>query len=56
MLNQMPLKYFIAGGCDPVNFAGVSFDQIPTIEEILKQNIFVYDFDSEDGEIIGELV
>ena len=55
-----PIKIFhnfvTASGCDPENFTGVSFDQIPIIEEQIKQNIFIYDFDIEEGEIIGELV
>ena len=49
-------NFIAAGGCDPESFTGVSFDQIPIIEELIKQNIFIYDFDIEDGEIIGELV
>ena len=49
-------NFVTASGCDPENFRGVSFDQIPIIEEQIKQNIFIYDFDIEDGEIIGELV
>ena len=53
------IKFFnfvTASGCDPDNFTGVSFDQIPIIEELITQNIFIYDFDIEDGEIIGEFV
>ena len=42
--------------CNTKNFAAVSFDQIPIIEELIEQNIFVYGFDIKDGEIIGELV
>ena len=49
-------NFVTASGCDPESFTGVSFDQIPIIEEQIKQNIFIYDFDIEDGEIIGELV
>ena len=49
-------SFVTASGCDPESFTGVSFDQIPIIEELIKQNIFIYDFDIEDGEIIGELV
>ena len=49
-------NFVTASGCDPETFRGVSFDQIPIIEEQIKQNIFIYDFDIEDGEIIGELV
>ena len=48
-------SFVTASGCDPESFTGVSFDQIPIIEELIKQNIFIYDFDIEDGEIIGEL-
>ena len=48
-------NFVTASGCDPENFTGVSFDQIPIIEEQIKQNIFIYDFDIEDGEIIGKL-
>ena len=49
-------NFVTTSGCDPDNFTGVSFDQIAIIEEIIKQNIFIYVFDIEDGEIIGELV
>ena len=49
-------NFITVSGCDPESFTGVSFDQIPIIEELIKQNIFIYDFDIEDGEIIGELV
>ena len=48
--------FVTASGCDPEHFAGVSFDRISIIEQLIKQNLFVYDFDIEDGEIIGELV
>ena len=49
-------NFVTASGCDPDNFAGVSFDQIPLFVELIKQNVFIYDFDIGDGEIIGELV
>ena len=49
-------NFVTASGCDAENFTGVSFDQIPIIEKLIKQNVFIYDFDIEDGEIIGELV
>ena len=48
-------SFVTESGCEPESFTGVSFDQIPIIE-LIKQNIFIYDFDIEDGEIIGELV
>ena len=49
-------NFITASGCQPESFTGVSFDQIPIIEELIKQNVFIYDFDIENGEIIGELV
>ena len=49
-------NFVTAGGCDPEHFAGASFDQVPIIEELIKQNTFIYDLNIEDGEIIGELV
>ena len=48
-------NFVTASGSDPEHFAGVSFDQIPIIEELIEQNIFVCDFVIEDG-IILELV
>ena len=49
-------NFVTASGCDPENFTGVSFDQIFIIEELIRQNIFIYDFDCEDGKNICELV
>ena len=54
--NKIFHSFVTARGFDPERFAGVSFDQTPIIEELIKQNIFIYDFDIEDGEIIGEHV
>ena len=34
-------NFVFASGCDPEHFAGVSFDQIPIIEDLIKQNIFL---------------
>ena len=45
-----------ASGCCPDNFTGVSFDRIPIFEELIKQDVSIYDFDNEDGKIIGVLV
>ena len=43
------------GGRDPSKFQGVHMTDIPKVEEILKLNIFLYDIDFVDGELIGEL-
>ena len=48
-------NFITAIRCDLESFTGVSSDQIPIIEELIKQNNFIYDFDIENGEIIGEL-
>ena len=49
-------NFVSASGFEPENFTGVSFHQILIIEELIIQNILIYDFDIEDGEIIVELV
>ena len=49
-------NFVSASGFEPENFTGVSFHQILIIEELIIQNIFIYDFDIEYGEIIVELV
>ena len=39
----------------PSKFQGVHMTNIPKVEEMLQLNIFLYDFDFVDGELIGEL-
>ena len=43
------------GEGDPSKFRGVHMTDIPEVEEMLHLNIFLYDIDSVDGELIGEL-
>ena len=40
---------------DPSKFQGVHMTDIPKVEEFLHLNIFLYDIDFVDGELIGEL-
>ena len=40
---------------DPSKFQGVHMTDIPQVEEMLQLNIFIYDIDFVDGELIGEL-
>ena len=40
---------------DLSKFQGVHMTDIPKVEDLLKLNIFHYDFDFVDGELIGEL-
>ena len=42
-------------GYDPKNFRGVSVEDLPVVEEIVQRNIFIYDFDIQEGEYVGEL-
>ena len=39
---------------DVSNFQGVHLTDIPKVEDLLQLNIFVYDIDFVDGELIGE--
>ena len=40
---------------DPSKFQGVCMDDIPAVEDIVGINIFIYDIDLIDGEMVGEL-
>ena len=41
---------------DPSKFQGVHMTDIPKVEDLLQLNIFLYDIDFVDGELIGELL
>ena len=43
------------GEADPSKFQGVHMTDIPKVEEMLQLNIFPYDIDFVDGELIEEL-
>ena len=43
------------GEADPSKFQGVHMIDIPKVEEMFQLNVFLYDFDFVDGELIGEL-
>ena len=34
-------NFVTASGCDPKSFTGDSFNQIPIIEDLIKQNLFI---------------
>ena len=42
-------------GRDPSKFQGVHMTDVPKVEEMLQLNIFLFDIDFVDGELIGEL-
>ena len=39
----------------PSMFQGVQMTDLPKVEELLQLNVFLYDIDFVDGELIGEL-
>ena len=42
-------------GYDPKSFRGVSLEDLPVVEEIVQRNIFIHDFDIQEGEYVGEI-
>ena len=42
-------------GYDPKSFRGVSVEDLPVVEKIVQRNIFIYDFDIQEEEYVGEL-
>ena len=40
---------------DPSKFQGVCMDDIPSVEDTVGINIFIYDIDLNDGAMVGEL-
>ena len=40
---------------DPSKFQGVCMDDIPSVQDIIRINIFIYDIDLFDGAMVGEL-
>ena len=47
-------EFISKSGYDPKNFRGVSIDNLPLVEGIVERNIFIYDFDIQEGEYVGE--
>ena len=45
----------ICGEGDPSKFQGVHMTDIPKVEDLTQLNIFLYDIDFVDGDLIGEL-
>ena len=40
---------------DPSSCRGVFVEDLPVVEEIVRRNIFKYDFDIREGDYVGEL-
>ena len=37
------------------SFSGVSVEDLPVVAEIVQRNIYIYEFDIQEGENVGEL-
>ena len=53
--SQLFTEFISKSGYNPKNFLGVASDDLPLVEEIVERNIFIYDFDIQEGEYVGEL-
>ena len=51
--SQLFTEFLSKSGYDPKNFHGVSIDDLPVVEGIVEPNIFIYDFDNQEGEYVG---
>ena len=48
-------EFLTKSGYDPKSFRGVSVEDLPNVEEIVQRNIFIYDFDIQEGEYVEEI-
>ena len=48
-------EFVSKSGYDPKNFREVSVENLPVVEEIVHRNTFIYHFDIQEGENLGEL-
>ena len=48
--SQLFTELISKSGYDPKDFRGVSIDDLPLVEEIAERNIFINDFDIQEGE------
>ena len=53
--SELFIEFISKSGYDPKIFRGVSIDDLPVVEGIVERNIFIYDFDIQEGEYVGEL-
>ena len=48
-------EFLHESGHNAINFRGVPMDHLVFDENAIKHNIFIYDNDIEDGDLVGEL-
>ena len=50
--SQLFTVFASESGQNPKNFRGVSFEDLPLVEVIVHRNLFIYNFDIQDREIV----
>ena len=53
--SQLFTEHISISGNNPMNFRGVAIDDLSLVEGIVERNKFIYDFDFQEGENVGEL-
>ena len=53
--SQLFIEFVSKSGSDPKNFRGVSVDDLPFVEGINERNIFINNFDIQEGEDVQEI-
>ena len=53
--SELFTEFISKSGYDPKNFRGVAINDLPLLEEIVERNIFIHNFDIQEGEYVGEL-
>ena len=53
--SQLLTEFISKSRYDQKNFRGVAIDYLPLVEGIVERDIFIYDFDIQEGEYVGEL-
>ena len=48
-------NFITKSGFDPKTFRGASVVDLTDVEEIVQRNIFIYNFDIQEGDYVGEL-
>ena len=51
--SQLFTQFTSKFGYNPKNFRGVAIDDLPPVEEIVYRNMFIYDFEIQEGEYVG---
>ena len=52
--SQLFTEFKSKSGYNPKNLCGVLINDLPIIEGIVERNKFIYDFDIQEGECVGE--